>query len=430
MRRLSILATVTLALGCSALAGCHKQAAEPADPIPADSAVTEAGENGTVSWDVESDGKIRGTLKDKDGHPVTKDIIGTMIWPGEVADEERDIALDENGALVASGPPLADDLTEIDYALTVDGSPWNGTLHVPRGGTKAIDDDAKVAAQLTVPAGKLGPNGGTIQYIGGTPVEMVADSTSREMRLYVLDSNYNVIDPGERTFRLGYAADYSGMQVLVREPGANYYVGPWYAGYNPYRVTVAMGYGGEVHVGIVGWRWGESLRWGVYAPIGFVGVRGWAPSLAIGFGVGVGFGWGGGYFRPGGRGFERARLVSRAVPGGHGRPEGGRGGEPAGGHARGGEPAGGHARGGEPAGGHAAGRPNEPAGGHGSEPGGGHGSEPAGGRGNEPSAGRGSAASPGGHGSPSAGGRGSSPGSAGRSAPTRSAPRPSGGRRR
>ena len=110
MRGFSILATVTLA-SCCALAGCRKQQAEPAEAIAPDTAVTEQGENGTVSWAVDTDGKIRGTLKAKDGHPVTKEITGTMIWPGEVADEERDIALDENGGLIASGPPLADDLT-------------------------------------------------------------------------------------------------------------------------------------------------------------------------------------------------------------------------------------------------------------------------------------------------------------------------------
>ena len=222
-----------------------------------------------MSWVVDSDGKIRGALKAKDGHAITKDIVGTMVWPGEVADEERDVALDENGNLVASGPPLQDDLTEIDYSLTVEGSPWTGTLHVPRGGTKAIDDDAKVAANLTVPQGKLGPNGGTIQYIGNTPVEMVADSTTHEMRLYVLDSNYNVVDPGERTFRVGYAANYSGMQVLVREPDANYYVWPLVRRLRP----LPRDRGDDVrrrgphHACIIGWSQGAPLAWGGLRPV-------------------------------------------------------------------------------------------------------------------------------------------------------------------
>ena len=317
---------------------------------------------------------------------------------------------------MASGPPLQDDLTEIDYSLTVEGKPWTGTLHVPRGGTKAIDDDAKAAAQLTVPAGKKGPNGGVIQYIGGQPVEMVADSNSREVRLYVLDSNYAVMDPGERTFRLGYAADYSGMQVLVREPGMNYYVGPWYAGYNPYRITVAMGYGGEVHVGILGWRYGESLRWGVYAPFAFVGVYNWAPSFSVGSGWGGGWGWGGGGWARGGREFGGRGHWDRDH--GHGDRDHG--------HGRGGDRD--HGRGhGDGDHGHAGGH-GDPGGGHGS----GHGPAEHGGSGHgtgEPVSRGGEHRNiePGGgvH-TPAAGGRGA-PAGGGRAAPARAAPRPSSG---
>src|SRR6185312_10111181 len=88
MRRIGTLATVTLASFC-ALSGCRKQADPGAQAVSADASVTEQGENGSVSWNVDSDGKIRGTLKANDGHPITKDVVGTLIWPGEVTDEER-----------------------------------------------------------------------------------------------------------------------------------------------------------------------------------------------------------------------------------------------------------------------------------------------------------------------------------------------------
>ncbi len=278
--------------------GCKKHTADDAaDEAPTpESSVTEQGENGTIAWNVTTDGRVTAAVKGTDGTAITKGISGTLTWPGYVGDQVRDITVDSKGFVVAAGPPLEDDLTEIDYALVIDEKPWTGVLHVPRGGTREIQDDAKVAANAPPPPAK-GPNGGTISYVGGQPVELVADRDSGQIRVYTLSQNYTVMDPGERTFRLGYAADYPGMEALVREPGTTYYVGPWYAGYDPFRVTVAMGVGGVTSVGVVGWHYGEVFRVGMAAPaIGFVGSFHWAPSVAVragvGFGVGFGFGVG------------------------------------------------------------------------------------------------------------------------------------------
>ncbi len=216
-----------------------------------------------------------------------------------------------------------------------------GVLHVPQGGTKSIDEDAKATASLVVPPGKTGPNGGIIQYIGQDPVELVADKDTHEVRMYVLGPDYTVVDPGERSFRLGYDAQVPGMEVLVREPGADYYVGPWYATYDPFRVTVVMGYGGFYHTGIIGWHYGESLRFGFGVPgLAYVGVRGWAPSAAIrlgvgfgfgfGVGVGVGFGVGGGWHGRGGFGPGGVRVGGGVAVGGG--VHGVHGGGPVGGH--------------------------------------------------------------------------------------------------
>ncbi len=290
-------------------------------------------------------------------------------------------------------------------------------LHVPAGGTRAIDEDAKAALAFNVPAGKLGPNGGNISVIGGSPVELVADKDSQEVRLYLLNNEYAAVDPGEREFRLGWASASPGMEVLVREPGADYYVGRWYAGFDPFRVTVGMTLGGVTHVGIVGWSYGTSLRFGVGAPmVGFVGARGWAPSVAVGVGVGFGMGmsarWGrsvavGGGVRVGG-GVGVGGGVHVAAGGGVGGRVGG------GGAVHGGAVGGaGHAE-------------HEPAGGRG-EPAGGRGEhEPAGGHAeHEPAGGRGEA----GHAAPAGGRSAPSRGAPARSAPARSAPRSGGGRR-
>jgi hypothetical protein len=317
--------------GALALAGCKKPTSAEAT---AEQVLTEEGDDGTITWDIEPDGRVHAALAGPDGHAITKNIAGRLTWPGDVADQDRELKL-EDGALVASGPPLQDDLTEIDYALEVEGKTWAGVLHMPKGGTRALDEDAKQAAATIVPAGKVGPNGGAIQIIGGQPYELVADAQTQEVRFYLLDSEYNAIDPGDRTVRVGYGADYPGVEVLVREPGALYFVGPWYAGYNPFRVTVAVGFGGVVHVGVMGWRYGERARFGVGAPAvgGFVAVRGWAPSVAVRAGVGFGVGFGVGVGVGG-----RARVGAGATAGAGGPGGGGREGRGPGGE-RGGAPA-------------------------------------------------------------------------------------------
>jgi hypothetical protein len=431
MRIHTIVGTVALA-SCLAATGCRKpQPVIQAEEPTADTTVTEESSDGTVAWDIATDGNVRAYVKAKDGQAVTQNIGGTVVYPGDVADQERELTVDEKGTLVAAGPPLQDELTEVDYNLTVDGNPWTGVLHVPQGGTKAIDEDAKASAALSVPPGKTGPNGGVIQYIGGDPVELVADKDSHEVRMYVLDSNYAVTDPGERSFRLGYDAQVPGMEVLVREPGADYYVGPWYATYDPFRVTVVMGYGGFYHTGIIGWHYGDHLRFGIGAPVlGYVGVRGWAPSLAVragvgfgfgfGVGVGVGFGIGGGWHGRGGVGFGPGVRVGGGVAvggrghegGGHGHEggghEGGGHGHEGGGHEGGGHghEGGGHEGGGHEGGGHEGGHEGGGShGGHQSEPAGhSHGSEPGGHSGGAGHSGGGHAAPS--HAAPSRGGGG------------------------
>ncbi len=227
-----IVGAVSLA-SATTLGGCRKPAGDTAEAATADTAITDETENGTIAWTVTPEGQITASVKATDGRAITKDINGTLTWPGDLSDQQRDVGLDTRGSLVAAGPKLEDELTEIDYSLMIEGKPWNGVLHVPAGGTRAIEEDAKVA--VAVPAGKFGPNGGTIQYIGGSPYELVADRDTQEVRVYMLDSDYGAIDPGERTFRLGWASASPGMEVLLREPGQDYYVGRWYSGFDPFR---------------------------------------------------------------------------------------------------------------------------------------------------------------------------------------------------
>jgi len=284
-------AVIVIMTSSLALTGCRKP---PADPPAAETEaeapaapLTEEGDNGTIAWDVTTQGQVRAVVKATDGRQITRDVTGTITWPGDAADQVRDVSLDASGAVVASGPPLEDELTEIDYALVVEGKVWTGVLHVPRGGTRAIDDDARASLAAPVPAGKMGPNGGVIQMINGEPVEVVADRTTEEVRVYMLGPDFTVIDPGERSIRLGYAAERPDMEVLVREPGATYFVGRWNAGFEPGRLTLAVTFHAETHVGIVGWRFGEHLGCGARAPVVRIAAeRSWAPSVSVRAGIG------------------------------------------------------------------------------------------------------------------------------------------------
>lgn len=272
----------TAAAGETAAAAAPAQAA---DPLPPESTIVEEGELGTITWSVTGDGHVEAAVKRPDGQAVTKDITGMVTWPGEIADDQRALELGAEGHLFASGPALEQDLTEIDYDLVIEGKPWSGVLHVPRGGTRAIAAEAQSdSAAVAVPEGKRGPNGGVIQVIGGEPVELVADSTTGEVRVYFLGPNFEVIDPGERRVRLGYVADISENVELVRDPGGPFFVTSLRTRADPVRLTLAWGVGASaaMHVGIVGFRFGARLGVGVRAPVLPVWYeRRWAPSVAV-----------------------------------------------------------------------------------------------------------------------------------------------------
>ncbi|APR77897.1 Hypothetical protein A7982_03244 [Minicystis rosea] len=307
---------VVLSLVCAAsLAGCAKKSADggaeavasasaSAEAAPAaagsgaemtpESTIVEESEQGTITWSVTPDGRVEAIVKDTEGKPITKDITGVVTWPGEAADDIEYVTLTPEGHIVAAGPALEADLTEIQYDLVIAGKTWSGALHVPRGGTRAIEADATAANAVNIPAGKKGPNGGTIQVIGGEPVELVADKTTGEVRVYVLGPDLQPIDPGERRMRLGYVAEETETLDLEREPGTLYYVGRVRADVDPVRVTLAVGVGvgaaAAVHVGIVGFSFGARLGCGVRAvAMPFMVERHWTPSVRVGVHVGVGF---------------------------------------------------------------------------------------------------------------------------------------------
>lgn len=253
-------AAIPAALGCAKKAD-PPPAAEPQGDAPPPEGVTETNDNGTVTWTVAADGKVRGVARTSDGKVVSKNITGNITWKTPGLETVYPVTTDEQEeVLIATVPPPEDDLTEMRYTLDVEGKPWNGVLYVPKGGTQVLVDDARAAAERPPPEDKkVGPHGGVVQIVGKDRVEMVADKETGQVRVYILDADYAPIPIGERRVKLAVVADEPEVVELDPEPGGLYF----YAGLNtrvdPVRVTVSVGLGVETHAGIFGWRPGVAL---------------------------------------------------------------------------------------------------------------------------------------------------------------------------
>jgi hypothetical protein len=276
-----------IAFGLAGVAGCNRAPADNA--ISPEDTLVEQSDNGSIAWDVDADGHVKATVKATDGRQIMKDVTGQISFPDAMEEQFADAELSPEGYLVATGPALQDDLTEMDYDLVVEGAPWSGVIFVPRGGTQALERDAKAdAAAITAIDNKTGPNGGVVQVIGGERYEVVADRDTQEMRMYLLGPSFEVVDPGERVMRVGYVTTYPESLVLVREPGAFYYVGRVQSGWDPVQITLGVGFGGSFHYGIVGFHFGERVYFGAHAPmLRVMAARAWTPSVSVRVGVDV-----------------------------------------------------------------------------------------------------------------------------------------------
>ncbi|WP_437508686.1 hypothetical protein [Sorangium sp. So ce1099] len=181
-------------------------------------AYVEDHESGKAAFNVAADGNVKAAVTGPDGKPIRENVSGTLLWKGPSGEEKTvPLTFDEKaGLLVAAGPKLEADLTQIGYTLNVGGKPWSGTLHVPAGGTAQLHANAKGAADLRLPEGKLGPHGGRIEIVGDDRLELLVDEATGEVRVYVLDVDLKPVDIGERKITLGVVAD--APQVVVLTP--------------------------------------------------------------------------------------------------------------------------------------------------------------------------------------------------------------------
>ncbi|WP_437968381.1 hypothetical protein WMF04_03400 [Sorangium sp. So ce260] len=236
-------------------------------------AYVEEHESGKAAFNVAADGNVKAAVTGPDGKPIREDVSGTLLWKDASGEKTLPLTFDSKaGVLVAAGPKLEADLTEIGYTLNVAGKPWSGTLHVPAGGTAELYANAKGSADLGLPEGKLGPHGGRIEIVGDDRLELLVDEVTGEVRVYVLDADLKPIDLGERKVTLGVVAE--APQVVVLAPVAAtagvaagaYLTGKLALAADPLKVTIAMRNAGRSAVALCGYRAGAAFAVHARAP--------------------------------------------------------------------------------------------------------------------------------------------------------------------
>lgn len=263
----SIIPTVAFSCLVIAAMGCSKKVKMTADAIEKSAAaIVEKGDRGTSTWIVGPDGAVSAVLKDPDGKPVSGTVTGQVTFQSpDGTPQSVPVQYDaKTGVVSAAGPKLDADITPVNYALTVDGQPWNGTLDVPRTGTQGLVDDGKAVETASLPA--TGPNGGVVQMVGPDRVEIVANKSNGEVRAYVLDPDDHVIDPGDRKITVALQGDDPEVLVLAPAPAGRFVVGHMRTRVDPVNVTVAVNEHGATHACIVGWRPGAVVVVGPAAP--------------------------------------------------------------------------------------------------------------------------------------------------------------------
>ncbi|WP_437963854.1 hypothetical protein WMF04_29515 [Sorangium sp. So ce260] len=226
-----------------------------------DVALIEEHEEGNVAWRIDSDGQVKAAISASSGARIKEDVGGALVWKLP-SGEARTIPLAvdaRTGLLVGAGPRLEADLTEVGYTVTISGKPWSGVLHVPAGGTAELAASARASAEIKLPDVAVGPHGGSIQVVGEDRLEMVADETTGEVRVYVLDVNLRPVSIEGRTLKMGFLAERPEMLVLAPASAGFYFVGKLAAAVNPLKLTVALGFRGTTRVALWGHRPGVRV---------------------------------------------------------------------------------------------------------------------------------------------------------------------------
>lgn len=274
---------------CGASAGCKEASA--AELIKEKSTLPESTREGTVHFNVKSDGDARVVVTDDKGNVVKQDVTGQLTFKPDASGDAQTLELKldpETGVLRANGPDLGRGLTEVRYALRFNGKARTGALHLPESGTKGLRDSADAAEKVTEP----GPHGGTVQIIGKKRYEVLADSRSGQARVYLLDTG----EERPKQIKLALDADDPSLVELHWEADG-YYLADLGVHRVPRAATlVVVDEDEDTHVVLVGYRPGIAIVLDA-RPVFWV-ERGWEPpGLARGHYKGTVYGPPGQYRR-------------------------------------------------------------------------------------------------------------------------------------
>jgi len=292
MRNRALAAFVLLEI---AGASCRKEiSADSVEKSPA--AIVEQGPSGTSTWVVAPDGAVTATLKTPDGARVSRPVTGQLTFANpNGAVTNVPVTYDTKaGVLTAAGPRLDADITPVSYALDSGGTPWAGSLDVPKGGTLDLVSTAKLQppappsspAPPGLPPPPLppvpGPNGGVVQTIGTDRVELVGNRRTGDVRAYVLDADGRSVDPGDRRVTVALDGERPEVLVLAPEPQGHFLVGHMNAHLEPVRVTIAVNARGTTHAALVGWSPGAVVLVGPRAPrVHLFTVEAWPGEVVV-----------------------------------------------------------------------------------------------------------------------------------------------------
>ncbi len=136
-----------------------------------------------------------------------------------------------------------------------------------------------------MPEDKKGPNGGVVQVVGSDVLEIVADKSTGQVRVYVLDDDLKVVAVGKRKVKLAAVAGSPDFVELQPEPKGLFFTGKFSGKSNPVKLTVVLYE--EDHpepvVVLCGWKPTKVIVVGPGAPVVmpiFVVVN-WAPVVVV-----------------------------------------------------------------------------------------------------------------------------------------------------
>jgi hypothetical protein len=266
----SVLLALLVVLSMTACRGKSKDATP--EGVEAQAALIEQHDAAALVFAVDPNGQVKLTVKGTDGKPIDKGVSGTLTVKGEDPKAEPiKVALvpdPKTGVLSAAIPELVDDLTEVKYDLVVNDKPIKGTMHVPSGGTKELEENAKATVESKVAPGTKGPNGGIVQVVGDDIVEIVAGKKSGAIRVYMLDPDLKPIPIGSHKVKLAFVNE-KGPEtvVLAPDPGGQYFVGKMKLIANPIKITIAITYQNHTEVVLCNHHPGSVIVVGPSAPV-------------------------------------------------------------------------------------------------------------------------------------------------------------------